>query len=147
MSMRTHRLLPEERDAGDIAIFAVIVIGGLLLLLALVVDGGGKLKMKERADAAAQEAARAGGEQIDAGQAIPGNAIVVDPGAATQAAYAYLQQAGFSHGASVEVTDGGRRLVVDITTSYSSVLGIGSMPVHGHATASLVYGVTTPKGP
>jgi len=139
--------LPQRGDEGSIAIYAVIVIGGLLLLLALVVDGGGKLKMKERADAAAQEAARAGGEQINAGRAIPGNGIVVDPSAATQAAYAYLRQAGFASGASVQVTDGGRELVVDVRTRYSSVFGIGSLPVHGHATAALVYGVTNPKGP
>ena len=139
--------IQKERDAGGIAIFTVIVVSGLLLMLALVVDGGGKLKMKERADAAAQEAARAGGEQIDATKAIPGDAIVVDPSAATSAAFAYLQQAGFSSGASVKVTDGGRELVVDIDTSYHSVFGIGSLPVRGHATAALVYGVTTPKGP
>jgi len=143
--MRRHR--QAVREEGSVAIYAVVVISGLLLMLALVVDGGGKLNAQERADSAAQEAARAGAEQINAGQAIAGNEIVVSPGQAEAAAYAYLREAGFGSGTNVYPIDGGRELYVSIRTTYTSVFGIGSLTVHGSATAALVYGVTTPKGP
>ncbi|SEM83928.1 pilus assembly protein TadG-related protein [Streptacidiphilus jiangxiensis] len=142
-------LFPADRprEEGGLSIFVAISVMALLALLGLIVDGGGKLKASERADAIAQEAARAGGEQIDAGKAIPGNGIVVDPQAAHNAAVHYLERAGFHGTAKIYPTDGGRVLVVDLTSTYTSIWGLGNMPVHGHATAALVYGVTAPKGP
>jgi hypothetical protein len=135
------------REEGGLSIFVAICVMALLALLGLIVDGGGKLKATERADAIAQEAARAGGEQINASKAIPGNGIVVDPTAAHNAAVAYLQKAGFTGSYQIYSTDGGRELVVNLSSTYQSIWGLGNMPVHGYATAALVYGVTAPKGP
>ncbi len=142
-------LFPADRprEQGGLSIFVAICVMALVALLGLIVDGGGKLKASERADAIAQEAARAGGEQIDAGRAIPGNGIVVDPAAAHDAAVRYLQQAGFKGSYNIYPADGGRELVVDLSSTYQSIWGLGDMPVRGHATAALVYGVTAPKGP
>jgi hypothetical protein len=135
------------REEGGMTIYVAICILALLALLGLVVDGGGKLKASERADAIAQEAARAGGEQINASKAIPGNGIVVDPRKAHDAAVHYLQLEGFHGTAQVYTADNERELVVDLNSTYHSIWGLGDMPVHGHATAALVYGVTAPKGP
>ncbi|MFF4344765.1 pilus assembly protein TadG-related protein [Kitasatospora sp. NPDC001540] len=135
------------REEGGLSIFVAICVMALLALLGLVVDGGGKLKASERADAIAQEAARAGGQQLNAGKAIPGNGIEVDPAAARSAAVRYLEQAGFHGSYSIYPDQGNRVLVVDLTSTYTSIWGLGDMPVHGHATAALVYGVTAPKGP
>ncbi|GJF30334.1 membrane protein [Kitasatospora sp. NE20-6] len=129
------------------SIYVAVITMAVLALLGLVVDGGGKLRASERADAIAQEAARAGGQQINAAKAIPGNGIVVDPEAAHTAAVDYLKKAGFQGGFKIYPTDNGRVLVVDLTSTYRSIWGLGDMPVHGHATAALVYGVTAPKGP
>ncbi|CAM5676078.1 hypothetical protein SANTM175S_09011 [Streptomyces antimycoticus] len=74
-----------RRDDGSVSL---LLVGAALmgfLVIGLVVDGGGAMSAQSRADYAAQEAARAGGQQIDPAQAIPGQAIIVDPGAARAA--------------------------------------------------------------
>ncbi|GAB2717427.1 TadE/TadG family type IV pilus assembly protein [Kitasatospora kifunensis] len=146
------RTSPNElpRDAGSIAIYCAIVVPALLLIIGLTVDGGGKIRATERANRVAQEAARTAGQQLDAGQAITGTAIVVDPGKAVAAAQSYLAAAGATGDASV--TDGGRQIVVTVNgpayqTKFFSLMGISSLDVHGKATATLIYGVNGPEVP
>ncbi|MCC3655761.1 MULTISPECIES: TadE/TadG family type IV pilus assembly protein [Streptomyces] len=134
-------------DEGGVAIFVAICVVALLAIIGLVVDGGGKLRAMERADAVATEAARAGGQAIDPGQAIPGDAIVADPAAARAAAQNYLRRAGVS--GRVTVSGNGKNLTVTTRTSYATrfltVVGIGSLPVSGHGQASLLHGVAVPQ--
>ncbi|MGW7006557.1 pilus assembly protein TadG-related protein [Streptomyces sp. NPDC054933] len=121
------------------SLFYAVALVGIFMILGLVVDGGGRLQAGARADSLAQEAARAGGQQIDPTQAIPGNAIVVDPAAAQRAAESYLHQAGVQ--GEVAVSGDGKNLSVTVHTSYhtifASLLGYSSMPVAGHGTATL----------
>ncbi|MEE1782707.1 pilus assembly protein [Streptomyces sp. SP17BM10] len=140
----------DRRDTGSIALWCAILVPALLLIIGLTIDGGGKIRATERANRIAQEAARTGGQQLDAGQAIPGKAIVVDPGKAVAAATAYLAANGATGTASVE--DGGRKLYVKVDgpayrTKFFSLMGIGELDVHGEATATLVYGVNGPEAP
>ncbi|MGP4001700.1 pilus assembly protein TadG-related protein [Streptomyces sp. 8N706] len=142
-----HRVRRPHREDGGIAIFVAICVVALLGIVGLVVDGGGKLRATMRADAAATEAARAGGQAIDPGQAIPGDAVVADPGAARAAAQAYLRRAGIP--GSVTVSGDGKTLTVTTSTSYATkflpAVGIGSLPVTGEGQASLVHGVVSPQ--
>lgn len=128
--------------------FVAVVTVVLLGIIGLVVDGGGKLRATERADAIAIEAARAGGQAIDPTQAIPGNAIRVDPAAAQAAAAAYLQQAGAT--GTTAISSDGTQLTVTITATYATkflpAVGISSMAVTGHGHATLLHGVTQPEG-
>ncbi|MFJ5218712.1 hypothetical protein ACIP98_28825 [Streptomyces sp. NPDC088354] len=134
-------------ERGGIAVFLAVCTVALLAIAGLVLDGGGKLSATERADALALEAARAGGQALDAAAAITGTAIRVDPVAARAAAAAYLQHAGV-HG-TVTVSDDDTQLTVTVTSTYTTrflpVIGINSMDVTGHGTAALLHGVDQPE--
>ncbi|MFE9968234.1 pilus assembly protein TadG-related protein (plasmid) [Streptomyces sp. NBC_01724] len=136
-----------RRDDGGIAVFTAVCVIALLAIIGLVLDGGGKLRATERADSLALEAARAGGQALDPGAAVPGTAIRVDPQAATAAAHAYLHRAGVS--GQVSMSDGGTTLTVTVADTYETkflpVVGIGSMPVTGKASATLLHGVDQPE--
>lgn len=115
----------------------------IILVIGLVADGGGALNAAARADDVAQEAARAGGQQIDAGKAIPGDAVVVDPDAATRAARAYLNREHVQ--GEVAVSEDGTTLTVRVegiyATNFSSLIGYTSLPVTGEGRAHLIHRV------
>ncbi|MFI7103279.1 TadE/TadG family type IV pilus assembly protein [Streptomyces sp. NPDC050161] len=141
------RSLPWREDRGGIAVFVAIItipliaLGGLL-----VVDGLGRLRAVERADALALEAARAGAQGIDAGQAVTGAAVTADPRAAAAAARTYLSRSGVEGTVTVH---GGTDLSVSVHDTYStkflSLVGVTSMPADGHGRAALLHGVTVPE--
>ncbi|MGW2572698.1 TadE/TadG family type IV pilus assembly protein [Streptomyces sp. NPDC001537] len=135
-------------DRGGITVFVAICVVALIGIIGLAVDGGSKIRATERADYVAGEAARAGGQAIDPAQAINGTAIVVNPQDAAAAAQAYLHTAGAT--GTVHVSGDGTTLTVTVTgsldTIFLSAVGIGSLPVTGHATATLLHGVTAPEG-
>ena len=131
-------------DDGSVTLFCCIASAGLLVLLGLVVDGGAKVRALERADRLAAEAGRAGGQAINVSAAITGTSPVVDATGAVRSAQNYLAQQGAA--GTVQVVDGGRALVVDVTTSnptvFLGIIGINSISVHGSAKVTLVRGVT-----
>ncbi|GGM20916.1 hypothetical protein GCM10010129_76440 [Streptomyces fumigatiscleroticus] len=135
-------------DRGGVTAFVAICVVTLLGIIGVAVDGGGMLRATERADYLAGEAARAGGQAIDPARAIPGEAIVVNPHDARTAAQAYLRSAAAT--GTVSVSGDGQTLTVTVTGSYATrflpVTGVGSLPVTGHGTATLLHGVTAPEG-
>ncbi|MBA2949633.1 TadE/TadG family type IV pilus assembly protein [Streptomyces himalayensis] len=145
-----HRGLGRGRldDRGGVTVFVAVCVLALIGIIGVAVDGGGTMRATERADYIAGEAARAGGQAIDPAQAISGKAIVVDPHGAQAAAQAYLRSVGAA--GAVGVSADGTTLTVTVDGSYTTkflpVVGIGSMPVTGHATATLLHGVTAPEG-
>ncbi|MET8134068.1 pilus assembly protein TadG-related protein [Streptomyces sp. NPDC005251] len=128
--------------------FVAVCVIALIGIIGIAVDGGGKMAATERADYIAGEAARAGGQAIDPAQAVTGRAIVVDPQDAIAAAQAYLHSAGAT--GTVHVSGDGKSLTVTVNgssdTAFLSAVGIASLPVTGHATATLLHGVTAPEG-
>lgn len=126
--------------------FVAVCVVALIGIIGVAVDGGGKMRATERADYIAGEAARAGGQAIDPVKAISGEAVVVNPQDAVAAAQAYLRTAGAR--GTVSVAGDGKTLTVNVSGAYDtkflSVVGIGSMPVTGHGTATLLTGVTNP---
>lgn len=126
-------------DRGSITLFVVVIALGLFVAVGLVVDGGGKVRALQRADDVAAEAARAGGQAIQAGVAIRGEGAEASADEAQAAARAYLSSAGVA--GSVTVT-GGTRLTVDTSTTYTPVfldmIGIGTQTTTGHAEVRLV---------
>lgn len=135
-------------DRGGVTVFVAVCVVALLGVIGVAIDGGGTMRATERADHTAGEAARAGGQAIDPAQAITGTAIVVDPQNAQAAAQAYLRSAGAT--GTVGVSGDGKTLQVTVTgaydTAFLSLVGIGSLPVTGHGTATLLHGVTAPEG-
>lgn len=128
--------------------FVAVCVIALIGIIGLAIDGGSKMRATERADYIAGEAARAGGQAIDPADAISGRAITVDPQAAAAAAQSYLSSAGAT--GTVSVSGDGKTLTVTVTGSYATkflpVVGIGSLSVTGHGTATLLHGVTAPEG-
>ncbi|MGW3038153.1 pilus assembly protein TadG-related protein [Streptomyces sp. NPDC001178] len=135
-------------DRGGVRVFVAICVVALIGIIGVAVDGGRKMRATERADYIAGEAARAAGQAIDPAQAINGTAIVVNPEEAAAAAQAYLRSAGAT--GTVSVSGDGKMLTVTVTgsfdTTFLSAVGIGSLSVTGHATATLLHGVTAPEG-
>ncbi|MCD0481377.1 hypothetical protein LO771_02875 [Streptacidiphilus sp. ASG 303] len=125
------------------SVFVAICAVGLLAVIGVVIDCGGRLRAVERADALAQEAARAAGQQIDPAAALSGGPVVVDPAAARAAAARYLAGSGVRGEAVVSADGRTVRVTVDgeYDTALLGVIGIGSMTVHGEGSASLVRGV------
>lgn len=128
-------------ERGAVTVFAVVIVLALFLAVGLVVDGGSKIRAIQRAEAIAAEAARAGGQAVVFGRGA-GGAPTIDTGAASQAAQSYLSTAGVQ--GTVRAT--AERITVEVTMTYDtiffSLIGLGSDPVTGEATARLAYGVT-----
>jgi hypothetical protein len=127
-----------RRDDGSMSLFVLVTVVGLFAVAALVVDGGGKLRALNNAEGVANEAARAGGQAVDAGKAISGEGITVDRNAAVAAARSYLAQAGVS--GTVRVSADGASLQVTVIENYSPLfLPGGNWSVTGKGNADLVY--------
>lgn len=133
MRMRGH----DER--GSISIWLVTSSFVMVMLVGLAVDLGGQVHAKQRAGDVAAQAARAGGQRVQAGPAIEGQFLAVDIAAARQAAEDYLAAAHVS--GTVRIT-AGNTITVDVTDSYRpkflSAIGIGDLVVTGEASARLI---------
>jgi hypothetical protein len=134
-----------DPEQGTLSIFVAICATALLMLTGLVIDGGGRLRAIERADAIAQEAARAGGQKIDQATLLQGHGIRLDPRQAEAAARQYLA-ANRITGTPVASTT---LVTVTVTTTYHTsllgLIGIDNLTVKGVGYARLVPGVTTPR--
>lgn len=126
-------------DRGSVSVFFVVAAIAMIALVGLVVDGGGKIRTLQRANAAAAEAARQGGQAIVGPAAVQGDGVQVDAVAAGAAARAYLAQAGVE--GTVTVAQGTRlEVTTDMTYTPVFLSWIGPMPVKGHATVRLARG-------
>ncbi|NGO75767.1 hypothetical protein G6045_08780 [Streptomyces sp. YC504] len=130
-----------RHDRGSVEIAMPIIALTLFVILGLVLDGGGALNANSRAAYVAQEAARAGAQRIDPGAAITGEAIVVDPDAATAAAQDYL--AAHDLEGTTSVSADGKTLFVQVTgtydTTFASLIGYDTLPVTGEGQATLLH--------
>ena len=103
----------------------------MMVLVGLAVDLGGQVHAKQRAHDIAAEAARTGGEQVQAAPAIEGRYVSVDTAAARTAAEEYLAAAGVT--GTVTVT-GGDTITVNVTDTYTpkflGFIGIGDLDRH-----------------
>ena len=132
----THRTRGER---GSISIWLAVSSFVMMILVGLAVDLGGQVHAKQRAHNIAAEAARTGGERVQAAPAITGDYVAVDAAAARTAAQAYLAASGVT--GTVSVT-GGDTITVNVTDTYTttflSIIGIGELTVTSSATARLV---------
>jgi Flp pilus assembly protein TadG len=126
-------------ERGSISIWMVTASFVMMMLVGLAVDLGGQVHAKQRAHNIAAEAARTGGEQIEAAPAIEGRYVSVDITAARTAAEQYLAAAGVD--GTVTVT-GGDTIHVAVTDTYTptflSFIGIGDLTVTSDASARIV---------
>ena len=128
-----------HNERGSISIWVVTATIVMMTLVGLAVDLGGQVHAQQRAHDVAAQAARAGGQQVEAAPAVEGRYIALDAAAARRAAEQYLAAAGV--GGTVTIT-GGTTLVVHVTDTYEptflSMVGIGDLTVTGDASARLI---------
>lgn len=126
-------------ESGSISLWLVTSSFVMMMLVGLAVDLGGQVHAQQRAHNVAAQAARAGGQQVQAAPAIEGRYVAVDAFAARRAAQSYLDGADVS--GSVAVT-GGDTITVNVTDTYSPVflsfIGISDRTVTGDASARLI---------
>jgi Flp pilus assembly protein TadG len=135
--MKRLSALRDER--GSISIWMVTASFVMMMLVGLAVDLGGQVHAKQRAHNIAAEAARTGGEQVEAAPAIEGRYVSVDTAAARTAAEQYLAAAGVT--GTVTVT-GGDTITVAVTDTYTpkflGFIGVGDLTVTADASARVV---------
>ncbi|MFE0462801.1 TadE/TadG family type IV pilus assembly protein [Kitasatospora sp. NPDC058965] len=145
------------RERGTISIFVAISASFLMVFVGIVLDAGGQLRTMELADALAQEAARAGGQQIDQDSLLSGSGYKIDHVAGCAAARQYLVTdprlkdvnlqfscpdlpPGQADRISVSIT-------LDYRTSLLSLFHVNTLSVSGAGTARLAPDPTKPGGP
>lgn len=123
---RTHRWLMtrltrnDHRDNGIFTLMTVAMAPVLIFFVwGLVIDGGGMLAADQRADAIAEDAARAAGQQIVRPLGMRGIDTVVDPITAMAAAKAYLLSAGVD---GEVIPSSPRTLLINVRIVYNSKL-------------------------
>jgi Flp pilus assembly protein TadG len=147
--MRIRPLRRCRREEGQITPFAVVMVLALLMIAGLVLDGGLALAAKVRAIDEAQEAARAGAQQLDLTAYRDRGQVVLVPDQAVDAARAYLAATGNPDAASATVTVTGDRVAVTVTrnqpTQLLGLLALASLTVTGHGEAVAAHGVEAPQ--
>jgi Flp pilus assembly protein TadG len=130
----TH--LRDER--GSVTVWMAVASFVMMALVGLAVDLGGQVHAQQRAHDLAAQAARAGGEQVQAAAAIQGRYAHIDTTAARTAAQRYLDAVGVD--GTVSIT-GGDTINVTVTDTYNphflTFLG-KQLQVTGTASARLV---------
>lgn len=129
-----RRLRGLERERGSISIW--IATSGLVMivLVGLAIDLGGHVHTQQRARDVAAQAARAGGQQLQAALAVRGLGAKADPGPAIAAASAYLAAADVTGAATLR---GGDTVIVHTSATYRTkflgLIGISALTVTGTA--------------
>lgn len=138
---RALRRLREDQS-GRVTAFVVIIVTAVLLFAGLVLDGGLALAAKVRALGEAQEAARAGAQEIDLTAYRANGTLRLEPQQASAAARNYLAAAG--HTGTVSVA--GNTVNVTVTVSQSTqllpLIGIGSITVTATGQAQPQRGIS-----
>lgn len=129
-----HRRLANP-DGGMISAFVAVAMVGLLVVLGLGLDPGLAFAVKVHALGQAEEAARAGAQQIDLTTYRTTGAVVLDPAAAEIAAEHFLAAEGATGTATATTT----QVSVTVTTTYRTtiwqVIGIHTVAVQATGTA------------
>ena len=129
-------------ERGSITIWLAVSSFVMMILVGLAVDLSGQVHAKQRAHNIAAEAARTGGEQVQAAPAIQGQYVAIEAVAARNAAEDYLTAAGVTGTVTVI---GGDTITVAVTDTYTpkflSVIGIGDLTVTSRASARLVRSI------
>jgi Flp pilus assembly protein TadG len=136
----TYRPTParlQRTERGAAAAIIVLFTIALMAVAGLVIDGGYALGEQRRAMNAAEQAARAGSDQLDQG-ALRDGEVRVDPARARAAAREYLAAAGLDGTVAVA----GGTVTVTISTSRETtllkVVGVDSMPITVTASATSI---------
>ncbi|GGC02993.1 pilus assembly protein TadG-related protein [Cellulomonas carbonis] len=137
---------------GDDGAASVLVLGLVVVLMAvagLVVDGGRAVNARAALLDAAEQAARAGANQVDIGSLRSGGQVSIDPTAARRAAEDFLVAQGHAPadiGVVATATEVEVHLQGEVETALLSLVLIDSLDVEGSAVARAAVGITDEIG-
>ncbi len=132
---RPRRWCRPGEDRGSATVWAMGIVAVIALLSGAVLDGGNAMAARVQALDIAQQAARAGANQLDLAALREQGVVRLDPGLAQDAATAFLQRAG----ATGTVTATPVEVRVTVTRSQPTLLlkavGVDSIGMSATATA------------
>jgi Flp pilus assembly protein TadG len=138
----SHQRRARDPERGSISIWLVTTGFAMIVLVGLAVDLGGQVHAQQHARAVADQAARTGGQQLRAPEAVRGQGLLADTHLAATAARTYLTASGLT--GTVTIT-GGTTVTVDVRDTYKTtflgIIGITSMTVTGHGQARITRSV------
>lgn len=132
MTPRDHLIRNDEQ--GQVTVFVVIITTACLLFAGLVLDGGLALAAKSRAIGQAQEAARAGAQELDL-TAFRGGTVRLNPAAARAAARRYLQSVDATGTVIANANIVRVRVDAHQRTQLLGLVGISGVTVSGYGQA------------
>lgn len=133
-----------SHEDGSVSVFVLALVVVLMAVAGLVVDGGRAVNARAAAMDAAEQAARAGANQVDAVALQATGDVLMDPVAAQAAAVDYLIARGYDAG-RISVTSDQAQLTVtvrdDVPTVLLSLIFIPSFEVEGESSARAAVGI------
>ncbi len=144
---------PEAREEGVASVWVIMLAFVLIMLAGLIYDGGSALNQRAKAADDVEQAARAGAAQLDIATLRGSGVVAIDPGAADQAARAYLTapQLGYPAGTIKDVQVTPTTVTVEVDTTYSTkllkMMGITTFPITARATARAATGIDAETPP
>jgi hypothetical protein len=130
-------------ENGRATAFVVIMVTAILTFGGLVLDGGLALAAKVQAIGEAQEAARAGAQEIDLAAYRANGTLRLEPRQASAAAHAYLDTAGHTGTVSVAGNTVTVTLTISQPTQLLGLVGIDMITVTGTGQAEPRRGIQT----
>lgn len=125
-------------ERGSVSTWLVLAAFAMVLVVGIAVDLSGQVHAQQRVRDVASQAARIGGQQLDA-TAVQGAYPSIAVGNARAAAEDYLAAAGVTGSISIS---GGTSIHVEVTDTYDplflGVVGIDGLTVTGEATARVL---------
>jgi Flp pilus assembly protein TadG len=126
-------------EGGSITLWMVTSSFVMMMLVGLAVDLGGQVHAQQRARNVAAQAARVGGQEVQAPPAVQGQYVAISTSAARAASEQYLTASGVIGTVTVS---GGNTITVNVTDTYQprflTFIGITHLDVTGTATARIV---------
>ncbi|HEY5554143.1 MAG TPA: pilus assembly protein TadG-related protein [Cellulomonas sp.] len=134
----------EHGEDGTVSVFVLVLVVALMVVAGLVVDGGRAVNGRAAAMDSAEQAARAGANQVDLATLRTTGEARLDPAAAQVVAVDYLVARGYDAARITATADAAQVTVTvrdDIPTTLLSLIFIRSFEVEGVATARAALGI------
>jgi Flp pilus assembly protein TadG len=133
----TRQLCPGRlrEDRGSATAWAIGIVAVVALLAGAVLDGGNAMAARVQALDIAQQAARAGANQLDLGALREHGVVRLNPGAAQAAAAAFLAQSGATGTATATANEATVTVTRSQPTLVLQAIGVDAISMTATATA------------
>ena len=131
-------------DRGSVSVFVIGLVVVLMAVAGLVVDGGRAINARAALADDAEQAARAGANQLDVDELRATGDVRIDPAAARASATQFLLTRGYAPGDITVDADAQNvdvSLEQEVPTQLLSLILITSFTVTGQATARAAVGI------